>query len=74
MYCLPVDDLCHIDQDFQVKVADIAQDEFLRVNEFSLGTFNGREFVYTWFGKTPVIIIYVEGRPISDEQDVLIGR
>jgi hypothetical protein len=74
MYCLPIDDLCHIDQDYKAKVAEIAQQEFRRVNRFVLGTFNGREFVYTWFGKTPVIIIYVVGRPISDEQDMLIGR
>jgi hypothetical protein len=74
MYCLPIDDLCHIDQDYKAKVAEVAQHEFLRVNRFSLGTFNGREFIYTWFDKTPVIFIYAEDRPLSETTDVLIGE
>jgi hypothetical protein len=71
MYCLPVNDLCHLQNAFDAKTAEVAQDRYIETNSFSLGTFNGRMFTYTWFNKVPVIVIDVVGVPVSSTPDVL---
>lgn len=57
MYCLPVDDLCHIEKAFTAKVAEAARDQFINTNSFEIGTYNGRVYSYTWVDKQPLILI-----------------
>lgn len=74
MDCLPLDAECEWAQFQHEVIAEAAEKYFLEKRRFSLGTFNGREFIYTWFGKTPVIIIYAINEPPSETPDVLMGE
>ena len=73
MYCLPLDDICQWDRLQYRLLAEAAEDYSIDSRTFSLGTFGGRTFTYTWFGKQPVILIDVVGQPLSDTPDMLKG-
>ena len=70
MYCLPVDDLCHLDHGFQAETRQAEREFFIYEQTFTLGTFNGRRYVYTWFDKTHVILIDNAGQ-LSETPDIL---
>jgi hypothetical protein len=71
MYCLPLDDACQMDRLQYKLVTQAAEEDSIEQRTFSLGTFNGRKYTYTWFGKTPVIIIDEIGKPLSEMPDIL---
>lgn len=51
-------------------IEEKARDYFIYEQTFTLGTFNGRRYIYTWFGKQPVIIIDNAGQ-LSKTPDIL---
>jgi hypothetical protein len=70
MHCLPLDDLCQWNKFQYEVVAEAAEEYSLDNRTFTLGTFNGRRYVYTWLDKQPVILIDNAGQ-LSEAPDVL---
>jgi hypothetical protein len=58
MYCLPVNDLCHLEEAYQAKMEFVVRQSKFDSHSVSLGTFNGRAYSYNWYGETPFIMIY----------------
>jgi hypothetical protein len=73
MYCLPLDDACQLEKFQHTVLRKAAEDFAIDSRTFSLGTFNGRVYTYTWLGKTPVIFIDDAGKPLSDSANMLGG-
>lgn len=62
MFCLPLDNVCQMDKFQHEVIAEAAETAFANRHTFSLGTFNGRRFVYTLFDGKPVIVIIEENK------------
>jgi len=63
MNCLPIDDLCRLDNDLTNIV--VKASIYYRLNDATLiGTFNNRDYYYTWLNDKPVIVI--ESRDAED--------
>jgi hypothetical protein len=60
MYCLPIDDVCQMEQFRQKVVAEAAEDNLLNRQNFSLGTFNGCSFFYTRLPNAKPVIVIIE--------------
>jgi len=58
MYCLPIDDLCHLEQAYQAKTELVVRQSRYDSHSVSLGTFNGRAYSYNWYRGTPFILIF----------------
>lgn len=70
MICLPLEDLCRLHQAHVKIVVDAVEDYAIDNRTFTLGIFNGRKYTYTWFGKTPVILID-NATQLSETPDIL---
>lgn len=57
MDCAHMDDLCHIEQAYQDRVAIARLNQQVSDNTFSLGVVNGREYTYSEFGGRSYIVI-----------------
>lgn len=71
MDCLPLDDACiwqRIEYELLVKPGE---DYYIDTHSIDLGTFNGRTYTYTWFGKQPVIFIEQVDAPANARPEVL---
>lgn len=78
MDCLPIDDICQLQQDYAAYVAIVSDADRTNDHSFSLGIFNGREYTYTWIDGSPVILIEnIDKRggrePAADVPSILAG-
>jgi len=63
MDCLPLEDLCRLDEALTIMQAKAAI--YHRLGDATLiGTFNNRDYYYTWLNDKPVIVI--ESRNAKD--------
>ena len=73
MYCLPIQDLCNLEEAYQAKMELVVQQSKFDSHSVSLGEFNGRAYSYNWYGKTPYILIYdIDGKS-QFPSDILDG-
>lgn len=66
MYCLPLDDVCQWENFQQKVVVEAAEANLINQQTFSLGTFNGRSFIFlTTPGTKPMIVIIEDDKSDS---------
>jgi hypothetical protein len=60
MYCLPLDDVCQMEQFRYEVIAEAGEKTILNNQDFFLGEFNGRTFFYSTSPTLKPMIIIIE--------------